>query len=200
MFDWNDKDVKIVYRFKYLPFFPLLGSLILFCCSLRNMFIIPLTNWIICFCYSVGLRVVYILTPFNSFANYPTITPFTVFLIAVFVASWVSFIVFAWDIHLVSVLKDLKGYKRYRDVKNLVQFLMGKGGGKKLMVIMGPMLLIMIFLFATGWILSWVFLYTEQITSIFFWLLLSATLLNILYTFIIREFIREHASKSQSNN
>lgn len=200
MSHWNDKDVKAVYKFKSLLFLPPLGSLVLFCYLLRNMFIIPLTNWVICFCYSFGLRVVYILTPFNSFANYPAITPFTVFLIAVFVASWVSFIVFAWDIHFVSVLKDVNGYKRYRDVKNLVQFLMGKGGRKKLMVILSPILFAVTFLLVTAWILGWVFLYTEQITSIFFWLVLSATLLNVLYTFIMREFITRHASKLQSNN
>ncbi len=97
-----------------------------------------------------------------------------------------------------AVLKSVEGYERYGDVKTFVRVLMKGDGRKKLMVILGPTLFLVVFLLTTAWILSWVMLYSEQITSTFFWLLLSAALLNVLYTFIMREFIKRNASKSQN--
>ena len=195
MFGWKDRDTKAVYKFKFLAFLPLFASLIVFCYLIGNVFILSLTNRIVCFCYPFGFRFVYILTPFNSFANYPTITLFTVFLIAVFVASWVLFTAFAWDIHFVAVLKSVEGYERYGDVKTFVRVLMKGDGRKKLMVILGPILFLVVFLLTTAWILSWVILYSEQITSTFFWLLLSAALLNVLYTFIMEGIYQEKCFK-----
>ena len=192
MFDWSDRNTKAVYKLKFLPFLPLLASLIIFCYLLGSVFIFPLTEWVVCFCYPFGFRIACVLAPLNSLVNYPTITPPTVFLVAVFVASWASFTVLAWDIHFVAALKDVKGYERYRDVKSLLRFLMRKGGRKRLVVTLGPVLPAVVFLLTTAWILSWVVLSAEWITSAFFWLLVSAALLNVLYMFTVREFITKH--------
>jgi len=181
VFDWNDRDIRSAYRMRWvimLLLFILLGGSFSIVAYLHFLGpdVLPLGGYYYLLSYSFGLRLVY-LTPGNILATHLAVTPQTVFLVAVFVTSWVLIVALSLDFHFLRFLVGVEECERYGDAKALVKSFTGSAEGRA-GVITALILLTLIFLFLTALLLSTVMMYGSEVRSI---LSLLASLTLLLY-------------------
>lgn len=206
MFGGDDNHTKTVYRIRSVILLLLLMPFVVafeialylssptFALPLIPETSFPVTSWVICIFYPLGLKLISLSAPFTSFATYSVITTFTILLIAAFVVSWVSFTTLIWDIPLLGYLKDVKGYERYGDAKRFVRSLVKEGTTKeKIMVILGPILIVVGCSLMTAALLSMVMLYNESIRSTLISAALMVGIIGVLYGFRLKKFAKNLA-------
>ncbi len=173
MFFRKEEYTRDVYKMRtvgmFLLLIPFVGSLtIAFHSSFPNSVLIlnptsPATSWILCFLYPYGLRLVHPLAPFTSFAVFPTITPFSLLILTIYVVSWVLFIALSRDFLFIKLLMDAEGYERYKEVRNFIRTLVKQSTTEeKLCVFLEPILSLLGFVISTGIPLSYILLLEES--------------------------------------
>ncbi len=191
MSHWDDRDTRFVYRMRcvimLLLFILLSGSLgVVAYLSLLGPGFLPLGSYFYLLSYSFGLRLVY-LTPDIILATHLLVTPQTVFLVAVFVTSWVLIVTLFSDLHFLRLLTGVEEYEGYGDAKALVKSFTGRGAEGRAGVITCLILSTLVFLFLTAFLLSVVMMYSSEVRSILLVLMNLTLLLYIVEWLTVRK-------------
>lgn len=194
MFNWDDKDTKLVYRIRVavilLLFIPFLGPLAyigyLIYLDLIRPLIFPLGGYFYLIQYSFGLRLVYLIDNI-ILVTHPVVTPLTVFLVTVSITSSVLYFALGWNLDIIRFLRRFKGYERYGDVKEFVRIFTSRGAEGRIVIIVGQALFALVLLFAISIFLSEVMMASQEVSSTLFILMLITYFLYILDALMIRE-------------